>query len=472
MKRILSSPARLLLLGLLPTVSSCFVAQPFEAPDAEKTSAEYRRPAPSPAADTLSAAQLPWDSVFQDSLLRTYLDTALRRNFEQQIALATLAKNRAYWQQSRQAFWPQMGLNAQQNHQELSSNSQFGGFFDRIDQYELSGNISWEADIWGRLTSQKRAARAGYLASQEAQRALQTQIIAQVARTYYQLAALAEQETIARQSVRLRKKALRTSRALQQAGRLSAPAVAQARAQWLEAKALVANTGARYRQTETAFQLLLGQAPQSVATRKLSTLAVSHGLSTGVPLNLLQNRPDVRAAEQTLRQRFQLVNVARSAFYPRLTITANAGFQSLDFSTLISPQSIFLNLVSGLAQPLFQRGQLQAQLTAARADQQVALLNFQKSLVTASGEVADALTEMATADSLLAYRRAQVQAYRQAVRQTEQLLQRGEANYLEVLSARENFLNARLQVIALRLRYLEGRTRLYRALGGGWRAGS
>lgn len=469
MKPSLKRPASyLFMLMITGLLSGCFVAKKYERPDAVSPTDQYRRSARSAPADTLSAARLPWQELFQDSLLRAYIDTALRRNFDQQIALTRLAKTRAYWRQSQKAFWPQFDLRAQQNHQELSNNSQFGGFFDRIDQYELSGNISWEADIWGRLISQRRAARAAYLESQEAQRAVQTQLIARVANTYYQIAALAAQEKVALKSVAVRKKALVTSRKLLAAGRLSAPAVAQTKAQWLEAKILATNTHAQYRQAQTQLKLLLGQGPSRVAHQDFAELTLPGELATGVPLNLLHYRPDVRAAEQALRQQFHLVNVAQSQFYPRLTITARSGFQSLDFSQLISPQSIFLNVVSGLAQPIFQQGQLKAQLAAAQADQKMALLRFQKSLVSASGEVADALTEIATADSLLGYRKVQASTYQQATQQTQKLLAQGEANYLEVLRSRENYLATQLQVISDRLRYLRGTTRLYRSLGGGW----
>lgn len=473
MRKFSQAIPRLSVLASLALLQGCFLAREYQGPDSPATEELYRQDSSaakllSEAKDSISSAALAWNEIFQDSLLRQHIDTALSNNQDLLTALERIRQSEAMYRQSRRGFWPSFQLNAKQNHQELAPNSQFGGFFTTIDQYELSGTLSWEADIWGKITSQKRAQQAALLETEAAYRTIRSGLVASVAKAYFRLISLDEEKRVLHQTIANRQEGLQATRALYEAGRLTSAALEQTRAQLLDARALRVQTLNDIRLQENALSVLLGKAPQSLKRGSLENDQLPDSLNTGIPYLLVQYRPDIQQAEQGLRKQFQLTQVARSQFYPQFQITASSGFQSLQLQELITPQSIFLNLLSSLTQPVLQRGQLQANLESAHAEQQIALLNFQQVLLRAGREVSDATTQIATADSLRSLRQSQVEAYQRAVEASQSLVENGQANYLEVIQARENLLAARLSSIRSRQASLNGLTQLYRALGGGW----
>src|SRR5690606_9557051 len=281
--------------------------------------------------------------------------------------------------------------------------------------------------------------------------------------------ALDAQLAITKKTIATRESSVETIKALKEAGQVTQVAVDHNIAQYNNAKALQVDLEAAIFKTENTLSILLGKAPQHFERSAIGVQVIDTDLKLGVPATLLRNRPDVMAAEYGLIQSFELTNVARSNFYPSLTLTATGGFQSLDFNELLSANSLFANLVGGLAQPIFNQRRIKTQNEVAKAQQEQALLNFKKSLLVAGNEVSNALYTYNAETKKFEYRQKEVEALRNAESNSEELLKNGYANYLDLLTARQSELSAELNVIDSKLQQLLSVVNLYEALGGGWK---
>jgi outer membrane protein TolC len=221
--------------------------------------------------------------------------------------------------------------------------------------------------------------------------------------------------------------------------------------------------------TENLFSILLGKSLQHLERNSIEAQSIDTDIKLGVQATLLSNRPDVMAAEYGLITTFELTNVAKSNFYPSLTITATSGFQSIELDNWLNPNSWFATFVGGLAQPIFNQRKIKTQYEVAKAQQEQALLNFKLALLTAGGEVSNALYAYHAETEKFTYRQNEVEALRNAETNSEELLKNGYANYLDLLTARQSALNAELNVIDSKLQQLLTVVDLYEALGGGWR---
>ena len=243
----------------------------------------------------------------------------------------------------------------------------------------------------------------------------------------------------------------------------------QTEAQLYTAQILLIDIGNQITLQENALRILLGEPPGAVNRGQLKTQVTDSIFNVGVPAQLLSNRPDVRAAEYRLVNTFELTNVARANFYPSLTLSASGGYQSLQLENWITPQSVFFNVITSLTQPIFNQRKIRTQHEVAQANQQQALLQFEQTLLTAGREVSDALNTYETTRAKIEIKNREYRAYQNASEFSEELLNNGLANYLEVLTARENSLNSQLSLIQLQYQELNTMVRLYSALGGGWR---
>lgn len=456
-------------LASLPLLmASCFSAKEYVREEQTPLVEGYFRTDSLPQ-DSLSMAIVPWEDMFTDPILQGYISEGLINNIDIRIALQKIIAAEAYVKQGRAGYYPTLSVQAQATHQELSRNSQFGSFFDgAIDQYELAGNLSWEADIWGKIRSNKRAFQASYLQTAAAHKAVKTRLIANIASTYYDLVALDEQIKVTERTITTRKNSLETTKALKIAGIVNEVAVQQTEAQLYTAQAILVDLKKELRLLENTMSILLGEMPMMIVRTSLDEQNIETGLAIGVPAQLLSNRPDVIAAEFDLLNAFELTNVARSDFYPSLTLSANGGLQSLEFDKLFSANSLFATLVGGLTQPIFNGRRIRTQYEVSLAQQEQARLNFKQSLLTASKEVSDAMYSYYAATLKIEIKQKEYNAYDLATDYSEQLLENGLANYLEVLRARENALNSSLDVINAKNNRLQSIVDLYEALGGGW----
>ncbi|WP_038530644.1 efflux transporter outer membrane subunit [Formosa agariphila] len=466
-KHNLFSKVAVLLFAML-TLQSCFVAKDYERPEFEETPDLYRTD--NLPTDSISMADVSWKDLFTDTYLNQYIEEGLENNIDIRMAIQQMAAAESYAKQGKAGYLPTIGVGATATHQELSKNSQFGSLFNGgIDQYELAANLSWEADIWGKIRSAKRASDANYLQSVAAHRAVKTMLVSSIATTYYQLLALDAQLKVTNESIATREKSVETIQALKDAGQVNQVAVDQSIAQFNNASALKIDIETAIFRTENTLNLLLGKSANTIERTELDSQTLETDMKVGVPSVLLRNRPDVMAAEYALRNAFELTNVAKSQFYPSLTLTASGGFQSLDLKDWISANSIFANVIGGLAQPLLNKRSIRTQHEVAIAQQEQALLNFEKSLLTAGNEVSNTLYKYDAEKRKIVFIENQVVALRKAEENSEILLNNGYANYLDLLTARATALNAELSVVDSKLQQLLNVVDLYEALGGGWK---
>lgn len=458
-----------LILVVALTLQSCFVAQDYVRPDLDaETQALYRTD--NLPTDSVSIADVSWKNLFTDQYLQQYIEEGLQNNMDVRIALQQILAAQAYAKQGKAGYLPSISVGANATHQELSENSQFGALFSGgIDTYDITANLSWEADIWGKIRSNKRATQAAYLQSVAGHQAVKTQLISSIANTYYNLLALDAQLEVTKQTIITRESGVKTIKALKDAGQVTQVAVDQNIAQYNSAKALQVDIEVAIFKTENTLSILLGKTPQTFERSSLDIQNIDQDIVLGVPATLLSNRPDVMAAEYGLINSFELTNVAKSNLYPSLTLTASGGLESLDVDNLINANSIFANIIGGITQPIFNQRKLKTQREVAFAQQEQALLRFKQTLLVAGSEVSNALYTYKSETKKFEFRKNEVEALRTAEANSNELLKNGYANYLDLLTARESALNAELNIINSQLQQLVSIVDLYEALGGGWR---
>lgn len=451
--------------GLL--MQSCFTAKTYKRPDV-KAENLYRTEVV--AQDSASLADISWENLFTDPVLQKHIKTGLQNNFDIRIAIQNITAAEAYLKQAKASYFPSLSGNATWTHQQLARNSQFGSFFNgAIDQYQLSGNLSWEADIWGKIRSNKRAAAASYLQTIAANQAVKTQVITDIAATYYQLLSLDAQLEVAQQTLGNRNESVETIQALKEAGSVNEVGVKQTEAQKYATELIIADLKNSIVILENYMSLLLGEEPMAIERTTLAQQQLNPDIKLGFSASLLRNRPDVIAAEYGLVNAFELTNVARSNFYPSLTLTASGGLQSIDLKEWFSANSLFANIVTGLAQPIFNQRQIRTQYEVSKAQQEQAYIEFEQALVNAGREVSDALANYENETLKLSIREKQVDALTKAADYSDELLEYGMVNYLEVLTAKDNALNSELNLLDNKYRQYLAIIDLYKALGGGWR---
>lgn len=456
------------LIALALTVQSCFVAKEYKRPEL-KTENLYRNEIV--ATDTISLADVAWKNVFTDPILQQYIQKGLENNLDIKIAMQNIAAAEATMKQGKAGFYPTFSTSADWTHQELSRNSQFGALLrDRsTDQYQLTGNLSWEADIWGKIRSNKRAANASFLQSTAANQAVKTQLIANIAATYYQLMAIDAQIKLAEKTLVNRNQSIETIIALKKAGNVTEVGVKQTEAQKYATEIIIADLKNNTIILENTLSILMGQNSNKIERGTFEAQSIQPTITLGTPVQLLRNRPDVISAEYNLISNFELTNVAKSNFYPTFKVTAAGGLQSIDLKEWFSANSIFANVITGLTQPIFNQRQIKTRFEIAKANQEKAYLQFEQSLLTAGKEVSDALAIYNNETYKLTVREKQVAALNKATDYSDELLTYGLANYLEVLTVKDNALNAELNLIDNKFQQYKAIIQLYKALGGGWK---
>lgn len=459
---------RITLLVIIANLSqSCFVAKDYKRPEL-KTDNLYRNEGVT--TDTISMANVSWEKIFTDPILQAYIKKGLQNNLDVRIAMQNLVAGEATMKQGKAGFFPNFSVSTDWTHQELSKNSQFGAIVRNtsVDQYQLTGTLSWEADIWGKIRSNKRAANATYLQTNAANQAIKSELIANIAATYYQLLAVDEQIKVAEETLINRNKSVETIMQLKKSGSVTEVGVKQTEAQKYATELIIADLKNNVIILENTLNVLLGEPSAKIERGSLVNQKLQPAITLGIPTQLLRNRPDVIAAEYNLISNFELMNVAKSSFYPSLKVTATSGLQSIDLKEWFSTNSIFANIVSGLAQPIFNQRQLKTKYEIAKANQEKAYLQFEQSLLKAGKEVSDALAQYNNETQKIAIRKNQVDVLTKAASYSDELLTYGLANYLEVLTSKNDALNAKLSLVDNKFQQYKAIIQLYKALGGGW----
>jgi len=458
-----------LLLVLIGLFLSCKITKTYEHPGVNTINL-YRDQA---TTDTATIASIPWQTLFADTVLKSLINEGLHQNLNLKIAVQKIYEAQAALKLSKQAFLPGVSGNASVANSKASLASLDyppGIVVNSVTTTYLLGlSASWEADIWGQLNSAKKVAFANLLQTDAAKRAIQTQLIADIANNYYSLLALDQELEITNTAVQYRIKDVETMKALKEGDVVTGAAVVQSEANRYSAEVAIPDIKRSIRETENALDLLLGRPPGPVNRVKLEDEQPITNLLVGIPAQLLKNRPDVQQSEYNFRSAFENTNLALTYFYPAFTITASGGFSNLTLKDFFV-NSVFYNIAAGLTQPIFNQGINKARLKTAQAQQLEALYNFQQTVLTAGQEVSNALYAYQTALEKDGSRTKQIAALVKAVDYTQELLRYSSAtNYTDVLTSEQSLLAARLDGVNDRLQQLQATVNLYRALGGGWR---
>ncbi|RHJ92440.1 TolC family protein [Parabacteroides bouchesdurhonensis] len=410
--------------------------------------------------DTASIASLAWQELFTDPYLQELIEEGLANNTDMRTAHLKVQEAEASLLTSRLAYLPALSLNPQ------GTLSSFDGS-KTAKSYQLAASASWEIDIFGKLTNAKRSAQAALAQSKSYRQAVRTQLIATIANTYYTLLLLDDQFAISERTAALWKENVQAMRALMKAGLRDEAAVSQAEANCLAVEASLLTLRKQINETENSLSTLLGKVPQKIGRGTLNGQQFPQQLTAGLPVKLLNNRPDVKQAEAALAQAFYSTNEARSYFYPNITLSGTAGWTNNGGGIITNPGALLLQAIGSLTQPLFNKGTNIARLKIAKAQQEEAALAFQQSLLNAGSEVNNALTQWQTARQRIVLGEKQITSLETAVRSTRLLMDHGTTTYLEVLTAQQTLLQTQLTQSSDRFDEIQGIIGLYQSLGGG-----
>lgn len=449
-------------IGILLTVScllsGCGIYNRYSRPNLEvNTDSLYRETGL--LADTTTIAATPWREIFTDPHLQTLIATGLERNTDLGIARLQVEEAQAVLMNARLSYLPSVNLTPQ------AGISHYNG--ETKKTYTLGATAAWEVDIFGKVNNPRRGAAAALEQSHAYAQAVQTGLVATIAESYYTLLMLDEQLTISEQALANWDETITTLKALAEAGKANDVAVHQARANRTALNASLLTIRKSIRETENSLCALLKESSHTISRGTLGEQSFSDELSIGIPLQLLANRPDVQQAEFALAEAFYATNAARTSFYPSLTLSGTLGWTNNGGGTILNPGKWLSNAIAQLVTPLFNKGTNIANLKIAKARQQEAVLRFEQSLLNAGNEVNDALTEWQTADGRIRLDYQQTADLEAATEKTRLLMRYTSANYLEVLTAQQSLLNARLTLAQDQASKIQSVIHLYHALGGG-----
>jgi multidrug efflux system outer membrane protein len=446
---------------------------------------EYQRPALDlPAqfngisyADTSSIADIEWKSFFTDTTLQNLIARGIAYNHDLLIAIKRIDISQQQLKQSKLLRLPEVDLQISGQYNNPSNNSLNGlstnSFLGKshIENYLAIVSLSWEVDIWGKIRRQKEAALAEYLSTYEGAKAVQTQIVANIAQGYFNLLMLDQQIAIAKKNLSLTDSFAIATRLLKDAGATTALAVQQAEARKLSTALLIPQLEESIALQENALQVLTGQLPGTISRNAtLQDFILPSSLSTGLPAAMVSRRPDVRANEMELQIANADVGIAQANMYPALNITAGGGLESFKSSNWFNIPSSLFGLAGGsIAQPIFRRRELKTRFEIAKLERDQSVIQFRQSILQAVGEVSDALVQVEKLKTQQQIAQSQVDTLNRAVFNAQLLFKSDMANYLEVITAQTNSLEVELNLATIRRRQLNSMVELYRALGGGWK---
>ena len=445
-----------ILLWAVCLMTGCSIYKPYSRPEVQ-TEGLYRDL--EETRDTASIATLGWRNLFSDKNLQALIEKGLERNTNLRVAHIRVKAAEAVLMNARLSYLPSVVLAP-----DGSISGTEGA--KAIKTYNLAASASWEIDLFGKVTNAKREALAALEGSRAYRQAVETQLIATIANSYYMLLMLDRQLIISEQTLITWKETEHSIEALKRAGKSNDAAVLQAKANRLALEASVVSIRKSIRETENVLSALLADTSHDIMRGALQKQQFPDTLSAGLPIQLLANRPDVRQAEWNLAQAYYATNAARSAFYPSLTLSGSTGWTNNVGGVVVNPGSWLFSAVGSLMQPLFNKGTNIANLRQAKARQEEALLLFQQSLLDAGKEVNNALTRWQSARIRMDYVNQQIMALQEAVRKTELLMQHTSTNYLEVLTARQRLLEAELTQAQDKFEEIQGVIDLYHAVGG------
>lgn len=485
------------LLSLL-VVASCKVGEKYERPEFEDVSSKFYDgvdstqvdsisiPHRREETDTIKMSTIPWKEYVNDSTLITLIDTALANNIDILKAYENMRIGMEELEQSRANFYPSLNANPAEYQREYYSESfnNYGSNRARRNHgddiptslyterlvYASSLQSNWELDIWGKLRWTKEAARAQFMKTAAFKNAVQTGLIAEVSSTYYNLLMLKSQQEVARKNFALNDSTLTIVQLQYDAGESTSLAVQQTKSQKLKSQTLIPQLEREYILMENKMNRLLGRSPQEIELNKtLEEVVFQTKYSTGVPVELIRNRPDVAMAEFDLISRNALAGVANALRYPSLTIGASAGLNTFNINTFFEPLSSGFAMLNGaIFQPIFNNRKLKTDYRVALSQRQIAQLDFKDNLLAAIQDVSDALAKIQKLEEEYTIAQERINVTQKGLKDAGLLFRGGFANYLEVITAQSDALESQLDLINMKKQILTANIELYRSLGGGW----
>ena len=446
-------------------LSSCHIYKSYDRPEDITTSGLYRDPIAENdtlVSDTTNFGNLPWREVFTDPQLQSLIEAGLKQNTDLLTAAQNVKAAEASLLSARLAYAPSLGLSPQGTISSFDKNA-------ATKTYSLPVTASWQVDLFGQLLNSKRNAQVTLKQTKAYRQAVQTQVISNIANMYYTLMMLDRQLEITKSTAEILKKNAETMEAMKDAAmyNINSTGVEQSKAAYAQVLASIPDIEQSIRETENALSTFLGEAPHAIKRGTLEAQVLPTELSAGVPIQLLSNRPDVKAAEMALASCYYNTNSARAAFYPSITLSGSAGWTNSAGSMIVNPGKFLASAVASLTQPLFNKGANIAQLKIAKAQQEEARLSFEQTLLNAGVEVNEALVQYQTAREKADYYNKQVASLQTAAKSTSLLMKHGNTTYLEVLTAQQSLLEAEVQQLQTRFERIQSVIKLYHVLGGG-----
>lgn len=434
-------------------LGSCGLYREYEPPQTEFADSLYRRI--DTGKDSVSIAEISWEDFFTDAILKDWIKLGLEHNTDLNVARLKVTEAEAALMAARGAFLPSVNAS-------LNAGAGAGSGAD----FSASMTAGWEADIFGKLTNAKRKAAEAVEQSVAYRQAVQTQLVATIANTYYTLLMLDEQMSVSQRTHDNWKENIRTMEALKRAGKTNEAAVLQAKSNQLNVESSMLDLEESILQTENAMAALIGIVPMTIRRGHLNEQNFPIEFSTGIPSQLLSQRPDVRQAESALAQAYYATNIARASFYPQLSLSGTLGWTADGAS--VDPGRFIANIAASVLQPVFNKRNLKANLVKAQAQQEEAMYQFKQSILDAGVEVNNALIQWQTALEKTDVDRQQVIHLQAAVWNTQLLMKHGGATYIEVLTAQQKLLQAELAEASDKFAQIQAIVNLYHALGGGY----
>lgn len=475
----------LVAVSLIVILSSCVPKTELREPNMDMPSSfngEANSTDQSPADQRLEAAKIDWKKFFHDEDLAALIDMALINNQELNIFLQELeiAKNEV--SARRGAYLPSIDLDAEVGADKLGKYTRLGSVEDNLEiapgksfpeplmNYSLGLRASWEIDIWKKLRNAEKSAYMKYLSSQEGRSFLVTNLIAEIANSYYELCALDSQLNIVKQNIGIQRDALKTTKIQKDAARVTELAVRRFEAQVLKTEALQYDLEQKIIETENKINFLLGRFPQSIKRESQRfTTVVPEPVRSGLPSELLQNRPDIRQAELDIAAADLDVKVAEAAFYPSLELSADIGYEAYRVNKLFNtPDSLLYGLAGGITGPLLNRRAITADFYNASAKQRQAVFNYERTILNAFIEASTQISNVKNLERSANLKQKQVDALKSSVDVAGTLFTSARADYSEVLLTQREAIESRFELVETKLRQMRAIVSLYRALGGGW----
>lgn len=446
-------------------LSSCHIYKTYDRPEDIVAEGLYRDTVAvndTLVSDTANFGNLPWREVFTDPQLQALIEQALTSSPDIRTAALRVQEAQAPLLASKLAFIPALTLSPQGTVSSWDKGK-------ATQTYSLPVTASWQIDMFGQLLNLKRQAQATLEQTLAYEQNVRVQLIANTANLYYTLLMLDRQLQITEGTAEILKKNTETMIAMKEAGfyNTTEAAVEQSRAAYAQVQASIPDIRSSIREVENSLCLLLGEPAHGIERSVLEEQQLPNEFSVGIPLQLLSNRPDVKAAEQALASAYYNTNVARSNFYPRITLSGSAGWTNSAGAAIVNPAKLLASAVASLTQPIFQNGANIAKLKIAKAQQEEAKIQFQTTLLNAGNEVSNALDMYQACTEKVNARNMQVNSAKNAADYTKELFNLGTSTYLEVLSAEQSYLSAQLSEVADTFDRMQSVISLYQALGGG-----